>query len=345
MNLEGEPGPLLLRICSRTRRVPRRKWEADVPGSSRRWLTTTFTVTMAVLAGAAVPGVAVGQGATADGVVAPTSLALPTIGGTECTVHWRGREDAIEAFLREAPVERFEDIPVGVTRPRRGYFAEGSPVGSIAWKVHPPRQRGYRESHRAEVAAYRLSRLLGLDMVPPTVERRIQGRKGAAVMWIDGVRPWDPKNPVPRPGPYWSYQVSRMKLFDQLIGNIDRNHGNLLYDDHGHLFLIDHSRAFTLHTSLARFERPSQIDRALWERIDALDRKTLQAALGDLLTRQEIGVVLTRRDRMREQIAALVRERGEAVAFLPPLPGEREPAGGSDLSRRDTLADTARPQT
>src|SRR5690606_9763699 len=143
--------------------------EADVPDSSRRWLTTACTVAVALMAGAWVPGVALGQEPAASAAVsapvdgAAADVAADRAGDSACAVHWGGREDAIEAFLREAPVVRFEDIPIGVTKPRRGYFAEGSPVGSMAWKVHPFKRRGFRESHRAEVAAYRLSRLLGLD--------------------------------------------------------------------------------------------------------------------------------------------------------------------------------------
>ena len=51
-----------------------------------------------------------------------------------------------------------------------------------------------------------------------------------------------------------------MKLFDQLIANIDRNQGNLLYDADWHLFLIDHSRAFTTRTSLDGIAVPATVD-------------------------------------------------------------------------------------
>ena len=63
----------------------------------------------------------------------------------------------------------------------------------MAWKpLHDEVMHGKMESYRSEIAAYLLSRHLGLDMVPPVVERQVKGVKGAAVFWIDGVRPWDP---------------------------------------------------------------------------------------------------------------------------------------------------------
>jgi len=94
------------------------------------------------------------------------------------------------------------------------------------------------ESYKAEIAAYRLDRLLELHMVPPIVERELDGRTGAAVMWIENTRGWNVKQPPRGPQPSWSLQISRMKMFDLLIANIDRNQGNLIYDADWHLFLI-----------------------------------------------------------------------------------------------------------
>lgn len=243
-----------------------------------------------------------------------------------CAHWWVGHEEAIERVLLTGEVERMEAIPVGVTKPRRAFFADGSLVGSMAWKVMPPhKRRGFDESHRAEVAAYRLSRLLDLHMVPPVVERRMRRERGAAVMWIDGVGRWDARNPARAPMRTWSHQVSRMKLFDQLIANIDRNQGNLLQDADGHLFLIDHSRAFGTRRSLKGLEGPSQVDRRLWARIESLTRADLEAAMGDMLTHTQISALLARRDAMRRQIAEKVRTRGEAVTFLPPEPARPAP--------------------
>lgn len=235
-----------------------------------------------------------------------------------CAHHWRGHEDAIEEFLRTAPIERFADIPVGVTKPKRAYFAPGGRAGSMAWKPLPTGiVRGYAESYRSEIAAYRLSRLLDLHMVPPSVERKVGRITGAGIMWLDHVRPWDVQNPPTRTGPRWSYQVSRMKLFDQLIGNIDRNRGNLLVDEDGHLFLIDHSRAFVRNHSLNGLEGPSQVDRELWQRIDALTREELLAELTPWLTTFQIDAMLSRRDHMRVEIDEKVRTRGDVITFLP----------------------------
>jgi len=76
-----------------------------------------------------------------------------------------------------------------VTRPRRAYLEPGNPIDSLVWKVLPPgRRRGYWESYKSEIAAYELDKLLAMNMVPPAVERTIEGETGAAVMWVDGTR-------------------------------------------------------------------------------------------------------------------------------------------------------------
>jgi hypothetical protein len=231
---------------------------------------------------------------------------------------WRGREREIEEFLRTAPITHFKDIPVGITKPQRGYFAPGGLATSMAWKsLGNQMMHGKMESYRSEIAAYLLSRHLGLDMVPPVVEREVKGVKGAAVFWIEGVRSWDPSSPPKVSGVNWSRQTSKMFMFDQLIANIDRNQGNLLYNDGGNVFLIDHSRAFTSKPDLSGLSAPQQYDRDLWLRMAALTRQDVDAALGAWLTPLQIECLLDRRDRMAKQITRLIRERGERVVFLP----------------------------
>ena len=237
---------------------------------------------------------------------------------TTCSKIWIGREAEIEEALRTTAIARIEDVPIGVTKPKRVFFEPGSPVASGGWKPLSPRLRkGFFESYKAEIAAYELDKLLGLQMVPPYVERRIKGELGALCLWAEDVKGWNRKDPVSGPDPVaWEKQVIRMKLFDQFIGNIDRNQGNLLYDHEYHLILIDHSRAFTTVRNLKRMAAVSRVDREFWERIEALTEEQLQTTLGPWLGRSEIRAVLARRDSMRAHIETLVAQRGQSV-FVP----------------------------
>lgn len=227
---------------------------------------------------------------------------------------WLDRHADFEAFLRDTPFRRIEDVPIGVTRPQRGYFDPGGLVTSAAWKLLPPgRSNGFWESYKSEIAAYELDKLLGLGMVPPAVEKRHRGERGAAILWVEGVRPWKEVEHLPKP-PKWNIEAVRMKMFDNLIGNIDRNAGNLIVDDDWNLFLIDHSRAFVTESRL-RVEM-TRIDRGLWEKMQALDEPALDAALGDWLDRRAIRAVLQRRDAMKKVIDALVAKSSEAAVFI-----------------------------
>ncbi|HTV01065.1 MAG TPA: hypothetical protein VMF13_11020 [Luteitalea sp.] len=284
-----------------------------------RPLARTGLTAFALTAALAVPGLAQSPAVTnTPAAVAVDATAVPA--GPVAYI-WRGHETEIEAFLRTAPVVRWKDIPVGITKPRRGYFEPGGPATSFAWKPLPTQvMHGKMESYKSEIAAYLLSRHLGMDVVPPVVERQIGASKGAAVYWIENVRPWNPATPPKGPGARWSRQTSRMQMFDQLIANIDRNQGNLLHDDAGHVYLIDHSRAFGTNPTLGTVKPPSQFDRALWLRMAALTKTDLETALKPWLTSTQIDALLSRRNEMRRHIDRLVGERGDEITFLPADP-------------------------
>jgi hypothetical protein len=230
-----------------------------------------------------------------------------------CANVWQDRTAEFEEFLRTAKVSKVADIPIGVTRPRRAYLVPGGPAGSFAWKpLRPGVQSGYFESYKSEIAAYELDKLLGLNMVPVVVERRVANELGAAVLWIEGVRSWETVLPLPKPAT-WPFQLARMKMFDDLISNSDRNKGNLLVDDDWHLYLIDHSRAFVADSKLP--QELQNIDKRLWDRMRALDAEGLKRDLGQWLDVRQIQALVRRRDAMKKKIDALVAKNGDKVFF------------------------------
>ena len=222
---------------------------------------------------------------------------------------WEGRNTQFEEFMRTAPFVRVEEVPIGVTRPMRGYFEPGGLVASAAWKVLPPgRPAGYWESYKSEIAAYELDKLLGLGMVPPSVEKRWKGDLGAAILWLKPVRPWREVQDLPKPAK-WNRIAVQMKMFDNLICNTDRNAGNLLVDLDWNLYLIDHSRAFITDKKLVSVM--TRVDRELWKKMLALDEPTLSAALGKWLDGGSIRALLRRRDDMKRVVDDLVAKYGD----------------------------------
>ncbi len=99
---------------------------------------------------------------------------------------WIGREAEFEAFLKQAKVERVDDVPVGVTKPKRAFVTPGGLAGSFVFKeLMPSRKTGFFESYKSEIAAYELDKILGMGMVPPTVERKHDGVTGSAQLWVE----------------------------------------------------------------------------------------------------------------------------------------------------------------
>lgn len=268
-------------------------------------------VQLAVLVGVAtVPLYAQSEKTPPPATISRTAQVLGEISAGSAKI-WTGRNEDFETFLKSTPFTKVEEVPIGVTRPKRGYFAPGGLIASAAWKVIPPgRPAGYWESYKSEIGAYELDKLLGMEMVPPVVEKRWKGDLGAAVLWLKPVRPWREVEPLEKPAK-WNRQAVRMKMFDNLIGNTDRNAGNFLVDDDWNLFLIDHSRAFIddnkLVTPMVR------IDRELWDKMLALDEPTLTATLGKWVDRRSIRGLLRRRDAMKKVIDGLVAKHGESA--------------------------------
>jgi hypothetical protein len=228
---------------------------------------------------------------------------------------WIGREQRIEDHLRTAEVTTLEDIGTGVTRPRRADLSPAEPVASLVWKVLPPGRRGgYFESYKSEIAAYELDKLLGLRMVPPAVERQIDGDVGAAIMWLPDIRSVKELGGKVPSGPAWGSAIRKMAMFDNLVANPDRNAGNILIGQPGELILIDHSRAFITDTKLKTFER---VDAALWDRMTALTRDDLSRVLDRWLDGDAIDAIIARRNRMTEMVNRLVAKKGRALVIIP----------------------------
>jgi hypothetical protein len=105
-----------------------------------------------------------------------------------------------------------------------------------------------------------------------------------------------------------------MQMFDNLIGNPDRNAGNILLGPPGEFILIDHSRAFLTDKDLKKFER---VDAALWDRITRVPVEDVSRALQPWVEKDAIAALVARRQRMIETVDRLVKSRGRAAVIIP----------------------------
>ena len=179
----------------------------------------------------------------------------------------------------------------------------------------------FSDSFRYEPAAYRVDRMLGLAMVPPAVLRSIDGQDGSLVWWVDGAKGAHDylagREQAPDPEAF-ERQHDLRRLFDALIGNADRNQGNMLIGrDDWKLHLIDHTRAFRYEKELPTpfLERVARLPRPIFDRLRALDEDQLRDGLEGLVDRHQLRAVLARRDRIIEKIEADRAEHGDERVF------------------------------
>lgn len=178
----------------------------------------------------------------------------------------------------------------------------------------------FQDSWRTEVAAYELDKLIGLGMVPATVKRTIGPDRGSLQIWAASMMPEAvryAKQIEPPDVEAWNRWLFNVRLFDNLIYNVDRNIEHLLITNDWRAILLDHSRAFRTQTALKEPEALTRFSTSLLDGIAKLDEKTMRERMGEYLTIWQIKAVLQRRDR----ILALARERaaanGEANVLYP----------------------------
>ncbi|NKB88942.1 MAG: hypothetical protein GKS06_12050 [Acidobacteria bacterium] len=233
-------------------------------------------------------------------------------------------DEQILEFLREAEIMAAEEIPAGTTRPqlvtlrRNGLEARAvfRWVEERARRVDDASQHGeitFRDSASFETAAYELARLVNIDHVPPTVQRTYDRRDGTLQLWIEGAMTernrldQGAEDPVQ---PRWQRQLGVMNVFDALVGNLDRNRGNMLIDQYWRVWFIDHTRAFRGSTRMDS-DNLNAIEKALWDGLQALDHDVVRNRIAPFLTERELTALLSRADLLVEHFQALIRKHGE----------------------------------
>ncbi len=211
-----------------------------------------------------------------------------------------------------------------MTLPFKLTLRAGGREESGLWKNPKGRMGGYWEGWQYEIAAYLLDKHLGLDMVPPTVERWHNNSRGALQLWVEhwisGREKAEQKISVPGPKlPNWNRRTYLQRAFDNLIGNEDRHLGNILITEDWRVILIDHSRSFRTGKRFTKKliygdDKPMKsLPRSFVEKVRALDAATIKEVTGEHLTDGEIEAVMARKALILAAIDERIASAGEAA--------------------------------
>jgi hypothetical protein len=232
----------------------------------------------------------------------------------------------IREFLLTAKVVKHKDLGKGITHPTRltltnGTLTHDAVFSSVHETLPVMKYAGGRteldfvDSYRYNIAAYRLAELVGLEgMMPVTVEREWDHRKGSLTWWIDAMMDEEARLKQKRQAPDpedWNRQMYRMRVFAQLVADTDRNLGNVLIDRDWKLWMIDFTRAFRRTRTLLAPGDLQRCDRQLLARLRELTPQRVEAQTASLIGRAEIEPLMARRDAIVATIEKLVAERGE----------------------------------
>ena len=237
-------------------------------------------------------------------------------------------DEQMERFLQTAKIVKMKGISAGITGTHRASLDDGTiqhdahvqciDEHKATFEGATTTETNFVDSWMYNVAGYRLARILGIgDMVPMSVERKVEGKSCAVTWWIDNTMMESDrlkkKLPVPDPDS-WNREMYVLRVFDQLIYNTDSNLTNLLIDPQWHIWMIDHTRAFRLYTTLQEKKNLVQCDRKLLANMRTLDTSALQPLIPYLNT-MEIKGILGRRDKIVQFFDEEVKSKGE-VAIL-----------------------------
>jgi hypothetical protein len=249
----------------------------------------------------------------------------------QLTAAEQGEYDKWEDFLKTAKVVAQKQLSgaEAVTSPWVLTMEKDGVQHRALWKnALGERVGGFKETWKGEIAAYRLSRLLGLHMVPATVEREFQGDRGSCQIWVDA---WNTMetirkqklNPKGIKANAFFRALFLQRAFDNLISNEDRHQRNYLIMDDWRMILIDHSRSFRttkkFTTKLIYDEKfkegptfiMAELPRAFVEAMKALTSEGIRQVVGEYLTDEEIAATMARRDLIIAWLDKRIAELGE----------------------------------
>jgi hypothetical protein len=241
-------------------------------------------------------------------------------------------QEEMAQFLLKGKILKTIKVSKGVTKARQVRMSDGRlthdaqvqdvDIHHAIFQVDPKHTEiNFRDSYRYNIAAYRLSLLLGLDNVPMSVERTVDGKPSAVTWWIDNYMMEEGDRLKMKTGQYGPNTLRTLNylailtVFDELIQNRDRNMGNLVWTKDWKMWMIDHTRSFRLAKELRTPEKLQRCERTLFEKMKELTAPRLAEVMGKILLKGEMDALLARRDAIVRLFEEKIAQKGEAAVL------------------------------
>lgn len=240
-------------------------------------------------------------------------------------------KEEVYRFLLTAKVIKSDRIGKGVTHPWRltlsaGDFTHDASFQDIDVRTQEAgfagggRELNFADSFHYNIAAYELAVLLEVDdMVPITVEREWEGKKGSLSWWVDDVKMDEDERLkqglTPPDTRSWNRQMHSVRVFSQLIHDTDRNLQNVLITGDWKIWIIDFSRAFRTVRQLPEVKDLLKCEKGLFSRLLGLSKDAVARAVGTHLTKWEVEALMARRDLITAHFQKLIAEKGESAVL------------------------------
>jgi hypothetical protein len=227
----------------------------------------------------------------------------------------------IENYLKTAKVISTGVIPEGRTRAWDVMLDDGIIKRKARFKhINVARPENLiADSYTYEVAAYKLDKLLGIEIMPPIVERKIKNIKGSLQFFIEDCFSLDEKQRKkikPPDEERFQDELAQITIFENLTYNKRVIKDVLIHKSDWKVCRVDFSQAFApTHELFPDFEA-SRCSKKLYLNLKKLDKETVESKLGDYLYDKEIEALLVRKKLIIEKIEELIEQKDEKTVLF-----------------------------
>lgn len=170
------------------------------------------------------------------------------------------------------------------------------------------------DSYKYVLAGYELNKMLDLNLVPPTIERKIDRKKGSLMLFLESTISEEErrqKNLVPPDPVSFNKTLADIVIFEHLIFFpslcTQRDLRNILIqtEKNWKVWMVDLSDAFAPATRLITGCEITDCSDNLFQKMENLDRGGIRARLGQFLSDEEISALLARKDLLIKKVKEL----------------------------------------